>query len=68
MSSDANGPALDLAAPTAWLFGNEAHGLSAEEIALADHSVRIPIFGKAESLNLAAAAAVALYASALAQR
>lgn len=56
-----------LAAPTAWLFGNEAHGLSAEEVMLADHSVRIPIFGKAESLNLAAAAAVALYASALAQ-
>jgi TrmH family RNA methyltransferase len=56
-----------LALPTAWLFGNEAHGLSAEELALADHSVRIPIFGKAESLNLAAAAAVALYASALAQ-
>ena len=42
-----------LARPTAWLFGNEAHGLPAELAALADHRVRIPIHGRAESLNLA---------------
>lgn len=52
-----------LAEPTAWVFGNEAHGLTADEIALADHAVRIPIRGEAESLNLATAAAVCLYAS-----
>ncbi|MGC4175741.1 TrmH family RNA methyltransferase [Demequina sp.] len=57
-----------LAEPTAWVFGNEAHGLSPEEAALADHTVRIPIHGAAESLNLATAAAVCLYASAWAQR
>ena len=57
-----------LAAPTAWLFGNEAWGLPAELRALADAVVRVPIHGKAESLNLAAAAAVCLYASARAQR
>ena len=57
-----------LAGPTAWLFGNEAHGLPAEPAALADHRVRIPIHGRAESLNLATAAAVCLYASARAQR
>ncbi len=57
-----------LSAPSAWLFGNEAHGLSAADTALADHVVRVPIYGRAESLNLAAAAAVCLYASARAQR
>lgn len=53
-----------LARPTAWLFGNEAWGLPAELAALADHRVRIPIVGRAESLNLSTAAAVCLYASA----
>jgi RNA methyltransferase, TrmH family len=57
-----------LAAPTAWLFGNEAHGLADEARGLADHVVRIPIHGRAESLNLATAAAVCLYASARAHR
>jgi TrmH family RNA methyltransferase len=59
---------LDLTAPTLWLFGNEAHGLSADVIAAADEAVRVPVHGKAESLNLAAAAAVCLYASARAAR
>lgn len=54
--------------PTAWLFGNEAWGLPAQVAALADAVVRVPIHGRAESLNLAAAAAVCLYASARAQR
>jgi TrmH family RNA methyltransferase len=57
-----------LARPTAWLFGNEAWGLPAELAALADHRVRIPILGRAESLNLASAAAVCLYASARTRR
>jgi TrmH family RNA methyltransferase len=57
-----------LAAPTAWLFGNEARGLPDDLAALADARVAIPIHGRAESLNLAAAAAVCLYASARAQR
>jgi RNA methyltransferase, TrmH family len=53
-----------LAGPTAWLFGNEAWGLPADLLALADQAVAVPIYGRAESLNLAAAAAVLLYASA----
>jgi TrmH family RNA methyltransferase len=57
----------ELAGPTAWLFGNEARGLPAETSALADARVRIPISARAESLNLAAAAAVCLFASATAQ-
>jgi len=57
-----------LATPTAWLFGNEAWGLPGDLLALADDSVAVPIYGKAESLNLAAAAAVCLYASAAALR
>lgn len=57
-----------LAAPTAWLFGSEAHGLDPALAAAADHRVRVPIHGRAESLNLATAAAVCLYASARVQR
>ncbi len=57
-----------LAEPTAWMFGNEAWGLPPGLVALADESVAVPIYGRAESLNLAAAAAVCLYASARAQR
>ncbi|MCV7260912.1 TrmH family RNA methyltransferase [Mycobacterium shimoidei] len=54
----------DLAKPTAWLFGAESHGLSAEVAAQADHRVRIPMRGDAQSLNVAAAAAICLYQSA----
>jgi len=57
----------ELAAPTAWLFGNEAWGLPADTGALADARVRIPISPRAESLNLGAAAAVCLFASSAAQ-
>jgi TrmH family RNA methyltransferase len=58
----ADGP--DLTKPTAWLFGNEAWGLPDDLLTLADAAVAVPIYGQAESLNLAAAAAVCLYASA----
>lgn len=54
--------------PAGWLFGSEAHGLPAEVAGAADARVRVPIHGRAESLNLAAAAAVCLYASAGAHR
>ena len=57
-----------LAGPTAWLFGPEASGLSDDAIALADRVVRIPMRGRAESLNLSAAAAVCLFASARVHR
>jgi RNA methyltransferase, TrmH family len=61
---DEAGDAGLLAAPTAWLFGNEAHGLPDVAVQLADRIVRVPIHGRAESLNLGTAAAVCLYASA----
>lgn len=57
-----------LTGPTAWLFGNEAHGLDTATAGRADHRIRIPIRGRAESLNLATAAAICLYASARIQR
>lgn len=57
----------ELAKPTLWLFGNEAWGLEPEVSALADQLVQVPIYGAAESLNLATAASVCLYASAFAQ-
>lgn len=57
-----------LARPTAWLFGNEARGLDEVSLALVDAAVTVPIYGRAESLNLATAASVCLYESAFAQR
>jgi TrmH family RNA methyltransferase len=59
-------PALE--APSAWLFGNEAQGLSNQELAAADYRVAVPVYGQAESLNVSTAATVCLYASARAQR
>lgn len=43
------------------MMGNEAHGLSAELAAIADDNLYLPIFGQAESLNVAIAAAVLMY-------
>ncbi len=57
-----------LDAPTAWLFGNEARGLSDEHRDAADRAVTVPIYGHAESMNLATAASVCLYESAFAHR
>lgn len=54
--------------PTAWVFGNEARGLTDEDLALVDRAVKVPIYGQAESMNLATAASVCLYESAFAQR
>jgi TrmH family RNA methyltransferase len=54
--------------PTAWLFGNEARGLEEDALRLVDRTLRLPIYGRAESLNLATAASVCLYESAFAQR
>lgn len=59
---------LTLDVPTAWLFGSEAHGLPTEVSAAADARVTIPMHGGAESLNVAAAAAICLYQSARAHR
>ncbi|WP_024476259.1 MULTISPECIES: TrmH family RNA methyltransferase [unclassified Arthrobacter] len=60
--------AARLEAPTAWLFGNEAQGLPDVVLKGADHRVAVPIYGRAESLNVGTAATVCLYASARAQR
>jgi TrmH family RNA methyltransferase len=64
----AAGDADGLAGPVAWIFGNEAQGLPDEALALADAVVRVPVHGRAESLNLGTAATVCLYAAARAQR
>ncbi len=54
--------------PVAWIFGNEAHGLPEDVLSSVDEAVRIPLYGKAESLNLATAAAVCVYTAAMAAR
>lgn len=59
--------AFDLSRPTMWLFGNEAQGLSAEEKSAATMRIAVPVYGAAESLNVGTAAAICLYASAMAQ-
>jgi RNA methyltransferase, TrmH family len=59
---------VELVEPTAWLFGTESHGLSPQLARQADNRVAIPMAGGAQSLNVAAAAAICLYQSARAQR
>ncbi|WP_026550238.1 RNA methyltransferase [Arthrobacter sp. Br18] len=66
--SDTSDDGARLEAPTAWLFGNEAQGLPDAVLGGADHRVAVPIYGRAESLNVGTAATVCLYASARAQR
>ncbi|WP_052810043.1 TrmH family RNA methyltransferase [Streptomonospora alba] len=58
----------ELDGPVGWVFGNEAWGLPEETVALTDGAVAVPIYGGAESLNLATAAAVCLYTTARQQR
>ena len=57
-----------LVAPSAWLMGNEAHGLDDETLAASDVVASVPQYGPVESMNLATAAAVCLFQSAFAQR
>ena len=68
LQDDAERGTGPFSAPVAWVFGNEAWGLPDDVLAVADAVVRVPIYGRAESLNLATAAAVCLYASARAHR
>jgi TrmH family RNA methyltransferase len=73
-ATDARGESLvdlhasgDLSKPTAWVFGNEAQGLTQEDAQLADRCVAIPLYGLAESLSVPTAAALCLYQTAFAQ-
>lgn len=75
LAADGEGAELDLLAaqggltgPTAWIMGNEAWGLPASDVELADRVVAVPMWGAAESLNLSSAAAICLYQTASAQR
>lgn len=61
-------PEVDLRRPHAWVMGNEAWGLEPQVRDACDEVVRVPIYGAAESLNLAMAATLCLYASAAARR
>jgi TrmH family RNA methyltransferase len=65
---DIRSPNLRFEEPTAWIFGNEARGLSPEVRERVGETVSIPIFGEAESLNLATAASICLYQSAFARK
>ena len=66
LDDEADAGGLDV--PTVWVFGNEAWGLPEQVRDACDAVIRVPIHGRAESLNLATAAAVCLYASARAHR
>ncbi len=52
---------LDLKSPAGILVGNEGAGLSEDVLAVATGKVAVPMPGRVESLNVAAAAAVALF-------
>jgi TrmH family RNA methyltransferase len=49
------------ARPAVLLLGSEREGLTAEQLALCEHVIRLPMHGRATSLNLAVAAGVLLY-------
>jgi len=72
LAADGSGDTLladaDLTGSHAWVMGNEAWGLEPAVKAACDAVVRVPIYGKAESLNLAMAATVCLYQSAGVQK
>jgi TrmH family RNA methyltransferase len=72
LAADGSGVTLlheaDLTGSHAWVMGNEAWGLEPEVRDACDDVVRVPIYGHAESLNLAMAATICLYASAEARR
>ncbi|MGQ0624458.1 MAG: TrmH family RNA methyltransferase [Sporichthyaceae bacterium] len=55
--------AIDPPPRLAWVLGTEGSGLSADALRTADLCVRIPMSGEVDSLNVAAAAAVAFYAT-----
>lgn len=61
VQADCSLHACDLRGPIAWLFGNEAAGLSLPLAHIASRRVAIPMPGSAESLNVAAAAAICLF-------
>jgi TrmH family RNA methyltransferase len=52
---------IDYRPSTCFVIGNEAHGIREDVLSYVDESVKIPILGKADSLNAAVAAAVLLY-------
>ncbi len=73
LAADASGRDIvtaghDLRRPVAWVFGNETRGLREELHRVADEMIGVPLYGSAESLNVAMAATVCLYVSAWAQR
>ncbi|MGV1009371.1 MAG: TrmH family RNA methyltransferase [Dermatophilaceae bacterium] len=72
LAADSHAPRLlgevPLDRPHAWVLGNEAWGISPDVRDRCDHTVRVPIYGSAESLNLAMAATLCLYASAEGRR
>ncbi len=65
VASDIDGDNLASGRPQApklvLMMGNEGKGLSKEALSLADISVRIPMIGKAESLNVASAGAILMW-------
>ena len=61
------GSKWSLADSTAWVFGNEAHGFADLDLDIFDALVKIPMRGRAESFNVATAASICLYTSAVSQ-
>ena len=47
--------------PTALVLGSEENGISSELLKMSDKKVKIPIYGKTESLNVSVASGVILY-------
>jgi TrmH family RNA methyltransferase len=59
---------VPLTSPTAFVFGNEAHGLRPDLAAALDDTITIPMAGRTESLNVGMAAAVLCFEAARQRR
>ncbi|MGI6664241.1 MAG: 23S rRNA (guanosine(2251)-2'-O)-methyltransferase RlmB [Christensenellaceae bacterium] len=60
LAGEENAPALK-ASKTCLVVGNEARGLSEEMASICDQLLKIPMYGKAESLNVSVATGIMLY-------
>ncbi|THD75303.1 MAG: RNA methyltransferase [Phenylobacterium sp.] len=63
LSAETDYRQADYKAPALILMGNEQQGLPREMAALCDVSVKIPMRGRADSLNLAVATGIMIYAA-----
>lgn len=54
-------PSVDIRYPLALVFGSESNGISRNIIDLSDEAIKLPMYGKSPSLNVASCVAIVTY-------